>query len=327
MTEIQEEGRQKEKRTGHAASVLSALFLLLLILFLAQSQRLSDWMREALSLCAHVLIPSLFPFLILSDLVLKSGAAEGAGRLLARPMRRLFGLSGVSASAVLMGMLCGFPIGARMAIALYEKGRIPQGEAERLLAVCSIPSPAFLIGSVGISLLGSQRDGLLLYAVNLCSALFLCFLSHLAEKKHPAAPVRIEVNREPAPFGIPQITRAIGDSVSSMLHICAFVLAFSCVIHLAGLFLELLPFAVPPLVRAVLFGFFELTGGMTDAAALPTALRLPACAMISGWSGLSVHAQIVSLAGDRPLSFRPYLLTKALSAALNTLLLWVVRVS
>ena len=320
MTEKRKERAKTYAASEHSASFSLALCLLLLILFLAQSERLNEWMQNSLSLCANVLIPSLFPFLILSDLILSAGAADRLGAVVAKPFRALLGISGAGVSAVLLGMLCGFPIGARMTVSLYEQGRIDRGEAERLLAFCSIPSPAFLIGSVGVSLLGSRSQGILLYAVNVTSSFLVCLFSYLLSPKKKREPSVLAESPPKASLSIAQFTRAIANSANGMLHICAFVLAFSCIIRLLGLLLSYLPLSLPPFFSTLLFGFFELTGGMTYAAQLPQGLSLLACAIISGWSGLSVHAQIVSLSDTRPLSFRPYLLSKTLSAALNALI-------
>ena len=317
-------GREKKPVLPRPGGALPDLFLLLLILFLAESERLNLWMQHSLTLCAKVLIPSLFPFLILSDLILVSGAADRLGRLLGTPVKRLLGISRESVSAVLLGMLCGFPIGAKMAISLYEEGRIGREETERLLPLCSIPSPAFLIGSAGVSLLGNRTVGILLYGINVLSACLVCLFGRLAAKIEPCteSPHPCHAHR----LGAAQITQAITGSVQSMFGICAFVLAFSCVIRLLELLLTRLPFVTPPFVQGLLFGILELTSGMSAAASLPRGLSFLACAIISGWSGLSVLAQIVSLSSTRPLSFRPYLLSKIMATALNALLAGLLSV-
>lgn len=314
------EKARKKNAFPRLGKALPSCLLLLLIFFLAESEQLNLWMQDSLTLCAKVLIPSLFPFLILSDLILTSGAADRLGLLVGKPVRRLLGISPQSVSAVLLGMLCGFPIGAKMAISLYEEGRIGKSEAERLLALCSIPSPAFLIGSVGVALLGSRRLGILLYGINVLSACLVFLIGRLWNaKREPNAAESISDSRIYC-LGAAQITGAITGAVQSMLGICSFVLAFSCVIRLSDLLLTRLPCIIPPLVTSLLFGTLELTSGINAAASLSGSLPFLACAIISGWSGLSVLAQIVSLTGNRPLSFRPYLLAKFASAALNALL-------
>ena len=75
-----------------------------------------------LELCLNVIIPSLFPFFVISTLAVELGLAEKMGRLIQPVMRRLFNVSGACASAFVLGFVGGYPVGARTAIALYERG-------------------------------------------------------------------------------------------------------------------------------------------------------------------------------------------------------------
>lgn len=311
----------KKKARATLPSLVCSLLLLTLILLLARSDLLNLWMQNGLALCAEVLIPSLFPFLILSDLILVSGAAHRLGKPLAKPISALLGISPCSVSALLLGFLCGFPIGAKMTLSLYESGQISQREAERLLPLCSVPGPAFLIGTVGGSLLGSRAYGLLLYAVNLLSSLLIGMAgTRLTKPKETPFPSQTAPAAS-SPLRVSRITRCVTDAAQGMLAICAFVLAFSCVIRLLELLLSYLPISLPPLIRSLLYGTLELTGGIHAAVSLGGKPALLACAIISGWSGLSVHAQTISLSGAKPVSFRPYLAAKLAAAALNGLLI------
>ena len=105
--------------------------------------------RDGLTLCGNVIIPSLFPFFVLSSLVVELGLAGYLGRMLEGVMRPLFNVSGVCASAFALGFVGGYPVGARTAIDLYQKGMCTRTEAERLLAFCNNSGPAFILGVVG----------------------------------------------------------------------------------------------------------------------------------------------------------------------------------
>ena len=107
--------------------------------------------RSGLRLCYNVIIPSLFPFFVLSSLVVELGLAGYLGRLLEGLMRPLFRVGGACASAVALGFIGGYPVGAKTAIGLYESGQCTRTEAQRLLAFCNNSGPAFILGVVGIS--------------------------------------------------------------------------------------------------------------------------------------------------------------------------------
>lgn len=100
--------------------------------------------RDAMLLCAQTLIPSLFPFFVLSSLLIACGASELLSALLSPLMRPLFGLSGTGAAALALGLCGGYPVGARTAAELVENGALSRDEGERLLAFCNNAGPGFL---------------------------------------------------------------------------------------------------------------------------------------------------------------------------------------
>ena len=128
-------------------------------------------MRDGLKLCGNVIIPSLFPFFVLSSLVVELGMSRYLGRLLEGVMAPLFRVGGACSSALALGFVGGYPVGARTAIALYENGQCSKTEAERLLAFCNNSGPAFILGVVGTGIFASSRAGLLLYLAHIAASL------------------------------------------------------------------------------------------------------------------------------------------------------------
>ncbi len=276
---------------------------------------------HGLRLCVHTVIPSLFPFMVISELLVSSGAGEALGRIFARPMRWFFGLSGAGASAVVLGSMCGFPVGAKTAVALYDRNMISKTECEHLLTFSNNPSSAFLITAVGVSLFGNRRLGVLLYGVVLGASFVVGFLGRFffqdrqgatlsTRHFHPHFPSGLH------PGGVSMFTGAVAGAANGMLMVCAYVVFFSamsgaiqCMVAEFG--------GMNDALYALLCGFLELTGGINQAATLPD-LRTAAVvvAAMAGWSGLSVHCQIMTLCGGRGLSMKPYIIAKAVQGLL-----------
>lgn len=129
--------------------------------------------REGLNLCGNVILPSLFPFFVLSALIVELGLSQYLGKLLEPVMRPLFHLNGSCACALAMGFIGGYPVGARTAINLYQNGQCTKTEAERLLAFCNNSGPAFILGVVGAGVFGSSQVGLILYFTHVCASLLV----------------------------------------------------------------------------------------------------------------------------------------------------------
>ena len=107
--------------------------------------------RQGIGLCLRTVIPSLFPFFAVSSLLVSLGAADGAGRVLARPFRQLFRCGGAGCAALLLGLIGGYPVGARTAAALVRQGALTPQEGGRLLTFCNNAGPAFAVGVAGVT--------------------------------------------------------------------------------------------------------------------------------------------------------------------------------
>ena len=285
--------------------------------------------REGLALCGNVIVPSLFPFFVLSSLVVELGLAGYLGRALEKVMRPLFHVSGECASAVVLGFVGGYPVGARTAIELYRGGHCTRTEAERLLAFCNNSGPAFILGVVGAGVFADSRVGLLLYlahaAASLCVGLCFRFYRWHGETGEERGHSVVEVRR---------LSRAFVDSVkggcTAVLNICSFVVLFTVVIRLLVVsgFLPALSGMLAALfsplgldrvwAERLLTGALELTSGVWTLAGEGSLTgRTAMAAFLLGWAGLSVHCQTLSFLADSGLSARTYLTGKLLHGALS----------
>ena len=290
--------------------------------------------RSGLRLCGDVIIPSLFPFFVLSSLVVELGLAGCLGRLVEGLMRPLFRVSGACASAVVLGFVGGYPVGAKTAIALYQSGQCTRAEAQRLLAFCNNSGPAFILGVVGAGVFASSRVGVLLClahaGASLCvGVLFRFYRGGEEGRAGGRAPrPRFHTGRLTAAF-----TGSVKNAFLSTLNICAFVVFFTVVIQLlirSGLLPGLARLLGAPLAplgftpqwaQRLLTGALELSSGVsTLTGGGPLSGRLVAAAFMLGWAGLSVHCQVLSFIGGSGLSAGTYLAGKVLHAALSALL-------
>ena len=153
------------------AAALAALGALLLC-----SQAALESARAGLSLCAQMIVPSLLPFFILSSLLQQLGLPGILGRLLSPVTQKLFGIGGAGASALLLGVTGGYPLGADAVAWLRRSGALTREQAERALAFCNNSGPAFLVGAAGVGVFHSAGYGLLLYGVHVLSAVLVGML-------------------------------------------------------------------------------------------------------------------------------------------------------
>ena len=281
---------------------LPALFagLVLTAAFLRNAAAAAAGCRSALDVCTRLLIPSLFPFFVLSGFLNRLGLPELLGQLIAPAAAQLYGVSGAGASALVMGLMGGYPSGAACIADLERGGKVAPEEAERLLGFCNNSGPAFIVGAIGLGVFGSARIGLLLYGVHVCSA-FLTGLFFRQPQKASAVPVPNAVPVSPAAA----LTASVKQAVSSMLNVCGFSVTFTVLLAVldgSGLLSGLSGAAAARFgfsaacLRAMLAGIFELgsaAAAMQGLRLCPASLAL--AAFLVGWGGLSVHFQTLGL--------------------------------
>ncbi len=293
--------------------------------------------RAGLALCGNVIIPSLFPFFVLSSLVVELGMSRYLGRLLQPLMAPLFRVNGSCATALALGIVGGYPVGARTAISLYQSGQCSKTEAERLLAFCNNCGPAFILGVVGTGIFGSGRAGLLLYLGHIAASLLVGLIFRFYKpSQRPGRgygeAVQFQTARFPAAF-----TRSVSGALQSTLNICAFILLFTVIIRILTVSgwltgtATVLSALLGPLgmsqawAERLLAGLLELSTGVSSLTSGALTGRISMAAFMLGWAGVSVHCQVLAFLGDSGLSLRTYVVGKALhgllSAAIIALLL------
>ncbi len=312
MTQMRSPSVKTKKALGKRL-VYCYMCLFVAILFFKNSQATAEWVSRGLSLCAKRLIPSLFPFMVVSSLLCSAQAGDALFGALSRPFGALLGIGAHGTRALIIGWLCGFPVGAKCASSLFRNGYIGEHEYTTLLCVCSTPSPAFLIGGVGASMLGSPSFGIFLYILSLLCSLAVGSLLCIGKKASPRAKT-VYAQKKASISLSASLTSAVSDAGVGMLNICAFVVFFSA--FLGALDGMLSPLGLPRIIRSLIFCLFELTSGIESVCALSPQKTLPLIALAMGWSGLSVHFQTISICGGMGKHTSRYFAFHAMKAAL-----------
>ena len=289
-------------------------------------------MRDGLKLCGNVILPSLFPFVVLSSLVVELGMSRYLGRLLEPVMAPLFRVNGNCASALALGFIGGYPVGARTAIQIYENGQCSRTEAERMLAFCNNSGPAFILGVVGAGVFGSGAAGLLLYLAHLLASLTVGILFRFYKPREGPRSGRVRRAQFQAASFSRAFTGSVTGALQATLNICAFVLFFTVFLRIlayAGILRTLggiLSALLAPLgmdqtwAERLLTGLVEVSSGVSSLTDGALSGRLSMAAFMLGWAGVSVHCQVLAFLGDSGLSVRTYVTGKLLHGAFSAVL-------
>ena len=307
-------------KNGIAQAALFALLLAAAGLFCVFSGALQKSAAAALSLCASSVVPSLFPFMVVSSLLTQSAPFLFSG---AAKRSRLFDLPAASVVALLLGAVCGFPVGVVTTAGLKRRGLLTKDQAERLAAVSNNAGPAFVVEVIGASFFGSRSFGVRLYLIEIASALILgtAYLALSARGRN--SDLHGEVCAEArgqnsdlhgnicAEARIPGrarltviFTEAVGQATLGVIRVCGFVVFFSVVIDAVALVFPALGKTALAAVSCVL----EFTSGCRLAAGVGGMLGTAMCAFAVGFSGVSVLAQSAAFAFSEGIGMKRTLL-------------------
>ena len=285
---------------------LNALLLLAatVIFGLFMSGEAGEYVKEGLSIAIGCVIPTSFPFMIISDIYVCYGNPENI-TLLRRAFQAFFGFSAYSLAPFICGNIGGFPIGAKMAADCYVMGLISKDEAEHLIPLSNNPSCAFIVGGVGLGIYGDIEIGFMLLA-SVYSATLICgLLTRASHRKISFADVNIGQNYS--------FVTSVKNAGSSCIGIISFISIFSVV---NGIIKQRIKYA--PLLY-IISAFSEVTNAIkifSSASNLPNIFSLSLSAFALGFGGICVGLQSSVFTAPSGLRMRRYYIIKFLEGIL-----------
>lgn len=264
-------------------SMISFFIFLLGFMLLKYPVISAEGIRNGINLSVDILIPTLFPFIVVSELIANTGILNRLPSFISRLTKVLFQQPPQALTVFLMSILGGYPIGPSLIKKLYEKKEISYEQAQRLLIFCIAPGPAFVLSTVGIGMLNSQKTGLIIYISVITASFILGILSRFLKKNsfslnETASKQYIRVDFSQA------FVESIDRAAKSMISICVWVIFFCCVTELLNIILS------DAYIKKLLICVCEVT---TACKNLSSEASIPAVAAIISFAGFAVHFQVM----------------------------------
>ena len=295
--------------------------------------------KNGLILWANSIVPSLFPFFVATELLSHTNFTYYLGRILNKFMKPIFNVRGEGSFALIMGVISGYPIGAKIAANFREKNICSKEECERLLSFTNNSGPLFIIGTVGISMFGNSSIGFLLLVSHLLASLTVGFIFRFWKYNSKSESLNhnstFKTNNA---ISLSNLGGIIGNSISSSINtillIGGFVVLFSVIISIlqTSHLLDILSSFIEPLLNllhipnnfstGIISGIFELTNGLSIVCAIPEkqiSINIISASFLLGIGGISVLLQVWSTISKTDLSIKPYILGKLLHACFSAL--------
>lgn len=282
--------------------VLASVGMLILIL---DGKTALEGAQTGIELCLRTVVPSLFPFFLLS--VVLTDSFSGISMPLLQPFAKLCRIPKGAESIWLSGYLGGYPVGAQCISQAYSAGQLRRSDAERMLAFCNNAGPAFLFGMIS-SVFPEKWYAWALWGIHIASSIFVALVLPGDRSEMSVSPNRSKFS----------LSEALNSAIRVMLAVCGWVILFRVMItFMERWFLWMLPVEL----QVLLTGLLELSNGCCALLSVSDIrIRFLICSGILAFGGLCVTMQTVSVVNK--LSLRFYLQGKLMQTIFSLILSW-----
>ena len=325
--------------------IIPIIFILFTVFLVVFSQSNLVAAKNGLKLWANSVVPSLFPFFIATELLGYTNIVPLLGKLLNKIMKPIFNVSGEGAFPLIMGIISGYPTGAKIVANFRKNGICTKAEAERLLAFTNNSGPLFIIGTVGISMFGYSKIGLLLLVTHILASLTVGFIFRFwkfNDNEYIDIRGNASTTSSNKEIKFSDLGKIIGNSISNatstILMIGGFVVLFSVIISILKntYFIIAVSNVINPICNffglmtnystSIVSGLLELTNGLNLVTSINDgniSNNIIVSAFLLGFGSLSVLLQVFSVISDTDISILPYFLGKCLQAVFAALYTFV----
>ncbi len=316
---------------GEIMKIISILIMSILIYICFEILTASESILEAVSFSLYIfknnIFPSLFPFFVLSQLMIKYGFVELIGNLF-KPFMNLFKIKSSAAFIFVMSIISGNPANAKYTKELLANSDINEYEATKILCFTCFSSPLFILGTVSLMFLNNKEVGLLIL---LCHYLGNIIVGIIIRNYHPSHKENNKISLKQAINDMHKkrisnkesfgniVTNSLISSINTLLLILGVMTMCLVITTIIDNNISL-----NSVFQSILNGYIEMTQGVKYISMedIPLKLKCTLTVMILSFGGLSVHMQIISIISDTKIKYFPFLVCRIIHSIISGLLIY-----
>jgi len=289
-------------------AVIILAFLVLLFEILTNKNLVSETISYSLNLWVTSVLPSLFPFFIISDVLISYNITNYIPNIFKKTFTKLFRINDAQLTIFFLSCVSGFPSNARNTRNLYDKGIITKEEASHILMFTHFSNPLFILSTVAVSFLNLESYGIFIlishYLGNFILGLFVRNYSSVSDHYYMT-------NLEKSQSFSQVFLHAIRSSVDTLLMILG---TLTCFLLVSSLMINRLEVGIYS--SSILRGILEITMGLKSLSLLPLTdiYKVVIATMFISFGGFSVHLQVISQLVDTDIPYQPFFVARVFHA-------------
>ena len=305
----------KKKQKNLLISLITIFFL---IEFLLNSKALIKVFFNTLNLCFYNLLPNIFIFFIITDILNNYDFPYLLSKLLGRIIEKLYHLPRESSYIIFMSLTSGFPGNSKLIKDGLDNNTINSFDATRLLTMTHFANPLFIIYTIGISFFNSFKIGLIIllshFLTNFIVGLF--FRNIFKYNKKNISIVR----KTPLPF-LTLLKTSFINTTKIIINVFGIIIFFAIISATLSKYLNLNSFS-----NTIFNGLIEITNGLKLLSQLSFS-KIKAATLATffiSFGGLSIHMQTMSILNKYNINYYIYLISRLLHAGLSSFFVFII---
>ncbi|PJI06627.1 MULTISPECIES: sporulation integral membrane protein YlbJ [Clostridium] len=272
----------------------------------------------------YSVFPYVFPFLIITNLIISYDGIEIYSKLLGPILCKPQKLPKESAIVLIISALCGYPLGAKYSADLYENKVIDFSTFERLINIASNAGPLFIVGAIGTSMLKNKHLGyILLISCYLSCIVMGIILPYKKSTNYVTQKIKKNVFKKHS-FGI-TLKQSAENAIKVTLQIMSFIIIFSVLIGIlkqSAIFKS----SETNLFKTVILGLIEMTNGTSiiSSSNFEIEIKMITISFLISFGGLCVISQIYSFIGKYKISYFKFMLRKILQGIMSSIICFII---
>ena len=315
--------------------VIETIIIIIIIIFfcfqiLTGSELTINTVSSALDIWKTSIFPSLFPFFIISELLIQYGFVELISELFKNIMQKTFKINGYASFVFIMSLISGFPSSAKYTRELYLNGKVNEFEATKLLTFTHFSNPLFILGTVSILFLKNKE---IAYLILICHYISNIMIGLIFRNYYPSKYNHEKISIKKAILSMHKkrlensssfgkvISNAINNTIQTLLLVLGTITIFLIITAIIDNNISINFY-----YQTILNGTIEMTQGLKYVSILniPLKLKSTLATMFLSFGGISVHMQIISILSDTKIKYLPFLTARLLHAAMAGIMIYLL---
>ena len=292
----------------------AALVIWYCYILISDGVKIHDAVSNAVNRCLNVIIPSLFAFMAISEIIAESGLYCKISAPFSPLAKYILKIPKGLFFVFLLGNLAGYPIGIKLLASMVQKGQISKRTAEIMSCCCYCGGPAFYSGAIGLAVYGNTKAGIVVFlSIVISNMLIGIIMGRIFKINEKSENVEIK-------FSPDMLIDCVISAGKSLFSICVLIVFFSTIMATAEhyhIFENLIQAGLTENETVIIKSVLEITS-LSELFGQPYKL-LPITAAVCSFGGLCIIIQIIAI-NKNTFSLKMFLLTRPVCALFSALI-------